>query len=95
MMIDDDEQPARPAAGPGPIDGDDAAEPTEEDMAESFGDIQLEYRLWLRSMMALVDLRNRESDPSPRVQLALDFVAIAACERIVRIIHTDLEKDRG
>ena len=43
----------------------------------------------------LLQLRSRESDPSSRVQLALDLMHIAACERIRRLLRSDLPDDQG
>jgi len=47
-------------------------------------------RLWIRALTPLLQLRNHDSDPSDRVQLAFDKLYIAACERLVRILHADL-----
>ena len=47
-------------------------------------------RLWIRTLTPLLNLRVRESDPSDRVQFALDRLQIAACERAVRILQSDL-----
>lgn len=50
-------------------------------------DVQLR---WLRILTNLIYNRNTVSDPSDRVQLAFDFVYIAACERMRRILNSDL-----
>ncbi len=47
-------------------------------------------RLWIRCLTPLLNLRVRESDPSDRVQFALDQMQIAACERVGRILRSDL-----
>jgi hypothetical protein len=55
-------------------------------------------RLWLKALLPLLAACTKESDPSDyahsgpsdRVQFALDRVAIAVCERIVRIASSDL-----
>ena len=47
-------------------------------------------RLWLKTLTALLQLRSHESDPSGRVQFAFDQLHVAACERAVRILHSDL-----
>jgi hypothetical protein len=51
-----------------------------------------EQRLWLKALVPLLQLRRGDSDPSDRVQLALDFVAIAAAERICRLCRSDMWK---
>jgi hypothetical protein len=57
--------------------------------------IESAHRLWLRAAVPILQARSRESDPSPRVQLALDLAAVAVCERIGRICRSDLAGDRG
>ena len=47
-------------------------------------------RLWIRCLTPLLQLRKQESDPSDRVQLAFDKMYIAACERVARILQSDL-----
>ena len=47
-------------------------------------------RLWIRSLTPLLQLRNHDSDPSDRVQLAFDKMFISACERVARICQADL-----
>jgi hypothetical protein len=47
-------------------------------------------RQWLQSITTLLAQRSQESDPSPRVQFALDKMFIAACERVVRLLNGDL-----
>jgi hypothetical protein len=55
----------------------------------------LTNRLWLKAVVPLLQLRSHESDPSARVQLAFDLMYIAACERVARILRSDLPSDRG
>jgi hypothetical protein len=50
-----------------------------------------QQRLWVRALTPLLQLRTQETDPSPRVQLALDQMIVAACERVVRICGSDLD----
>jgi hypothetical protein len=47
-------------------------------------------RLWIRCLTPLLQLRVRESDPSDRVQFAFDQMYVAACERVARILRSDL-----
>lgn len=67
---------------------DDAGDPIES-AAELLAD-DSQRRLWLRAIVSLIQLRTRESDPSHRVQYALDQMQIAACERAARILRSDL-----
>ena len=46
-------------------------------------------------MIPLLQLRSRDSDAIGRVQLALDLMHIAACERVSRILRSDLADDQG
>lgn len=50
-----------------------------------------QHRLWVRALVPLLQLRTQETDPSPRVQLALDRMIVAACERMTRICGSDLD----
>lgn len=86
-MLDDNPDP--------PTVAGDAIESPEEALQQSFGDVELEKRLWLRSMGAILLNRIAESDKSGRVQYALDMLAIAAAERAVRICGSDLAGDRS
>ncbi len=65
-----------------------------EDLAQAI-DVEENGRKWLRAITSLVEHRSTESDPSDRVQLALDKLMIAACERGGRILRSDLGADQG
>ena len=54
-------------------------------------DLETQKRLWVRALIPLLQLRSRESDLSGRVQLALDLMHIAACDRIRRLLRSDVE----
>jgi hypothetical protein len=54
-------------------------------------DAEAERRLWIETLVPVVGLWRSASHPSGRVQLALDMMAIAACERIKRLCNSDLE----
>ncbi len=69
-----------------PVFDDEAA----QQFLDAVLDEEVEKRLWLRAITPLLQLRARDSDPSGRVQLALDFMYIAACERVARILSSDL-----
>jgi hypothetical protein len=75
-----------------PSEGDD---PETADAVSAFVDAEIQNRLWLKTLVPLLQLRSQETDPSDRVQYALDLMYIAACERIARILRSDLPPDRG
>jgi hypothetical protein len=56
---------------------------------------EVQRRLWVRTIVPLLQLRSHDSDPSSRVQLAFDLMHIAACERVARILRDDLPDDQG
>jgi hypothetical protein len=68
-----------------PADLDEAG----DDLLE-FVDVDVQHRLWLRAVVPLLQLRSQETDPSQRVQFALDQMFIAACERVARLLRSDL-----
>jgi hypothetical protein len=49
-----------------------------------------QQRLWLRSIIPLLQIRSHDSAPSSRVQFAFDQMFVAACERVARILGSDL-----
>jgi hypothetical protein len=71
---------------------DAQAQEAEEDLDLAVDDAADEgrQRLWIRCLTPLLQLRKQESDPSDRVQLAFDKMYIAACERVARILQSDL-----
>lgn len=56
-------------------------------------DLDMQGRLWLRAVIALLEHRPSEPDQNGRVQFALDRLAVAACERATRILRSDLPAD--
>jgi hypothetical protein len=58
-------------------------------------DVERDNRLFLKTATPILAGRSHESDPSDRVQLALDLAYIALCERIGRICRSDLPSDKG
>ena len=58
-------------------------------------DLDLQHRLWVRVVVPLLQLRSHESDPNGRVQFAYDQMHIAACERVARILRSDLARERN
>ncbi len=73
-------------------DNDDLDQDTsvDDELVADIIDLESQKRLWVRALIPLLQLRSRDSDPSGRVQLALDLMHIAACERIRRLLRSDL-----
>jgi hypothetical protein len=71
-------------------DDPEPAEPTADDMIDAALDYEAQQRLWLRAIGELVVKRQRTTDPSDRVQFALDMLVIAACERGIRVLGSDI-----
>jgi hypothetical protein len=69
-----------------------ADEPTQEDLIDAALDYESQQRLWLRAIGELIAKRSVKTDPSDRVQFALDMLMIAACERGARILGSDLPR---
>jgi len=76
-------------------DNDELEEANDDDVIADVIDLETQKRLWVRALIPLLQLRSRDSDASGRVQLALDLMHIAACERVSRILRSDLTGDRG
>jgi hypothetical protein len=69
----------------------EVSEAAPESEVVEWADDELAGRLWIKVIGPLVQCRSQDSDPSPRVQLALDRMFIAACERATRIFNSDVE----
>ena len=70
----------------------------EDETAETVSELEdgdVQNRLWIRALVPLLQLRSQETDASGRVQFAFDLMHIAACERVARILRSDLLPDRG
>ncbi len=63
--------------------------PADDQLIEAI-ESEAQQRLWLRAILPILAARSRDSDPSAHVQLALDLMHIAACERVCRIMRSDL-----
>jgi hypothetical protein len=61
-----------------------------QDLAMDDAADEAQSRLWIRALTPLLQLRKHDSDPSDRVQYAFDLMYIAACERVARILRSDL-----
>lgn len=78
----------------GPSDETQGSEDEAEQILELESlDPEVKQRCWVQVITGLIEQRSQASDPSPRVQLALDRLFIAACERGVRAFHHDLKRD--
>jgi len=88
--------PDRPSPDCNEVEIDSVGELEElnQDDMQAYIDEEAQKRLWLRTIIPLLQLRSHDSDPSGRVQLAFDLMHIAACERVVRILRNDIACDR-
>lgn len=99
MRPDSPDRPQRPAPDsrgddPRAIPDDTDAGTDDDPGALPFED-DAQQRLWLRAVIPLLQLRSGEPDPSNRVQFALDRMYISACERVVRILRSDVDGGPG
>ncbi len=78
---------------PPPDDPEEPADLTAEDEVQAVLELETQKRLWLRSLIPLLQLRSHDSDPSGRVQLAFDLMHIAACERIRALLRSEPVSD--
>jgi hypothetical protein len=74
------------------VDTDTEAMTTDEAVQAALA-YEAQRRLWLKALLPVLQARSSESDPSDRVQFALDMAAIAAADRIARICRSDLPAD--
>jgi hypothetical protein len=51
---------------------------------------EAQNRLWIKAVVPILQLRPHEAPHNVRLQYALDRLRIAACERLVRILSSDL-----
>jgi hypothetical protein len=65
----------------------------DDELVAQIIDMETQKRLWVRTLIPLLQLRSRESDPSGRVQLALDLMHITACDRIRRLLRSDVDNE--
>lgn len=64
------------------------------DDIQAYIDEEAQKRLWLRTIIPLLQMRSHDTDPSGRVQLAVDLMHISACERAARILRSDIDCNR-
>lgn len=95
MNDDPSGMPDRPTTSDEPAIAPDDKGLEEAEAIADLEHVDLQNRLWLKAVVPLLQLRSQESDPSARVQLAFDLMYIAACERVARILRSDLPSDRG
>jgi hypothetical protein len=56
---------------------------------------EVQNRLWIKAIVPILQLRSRDAHVNVRVQYALDRLHIAACERLTRILASDLPPVEG
>jgi hypothetical protein len=87
--MDQREEPLMtPYDPPPPVVGQ--SNPTATDLDGLFGRAGLEDRLWIRTIAAILQIAPVDPLPNPRVQFAFDRLQVAACERAVRILSSDV-----
>jgi hypothetical protein len=74
-------------------ESDEPVEPKIADAIDQVVEDHTQARLWIRAITPLLQLRSHDSDPSGRVQLAFDMMHIAACERVSRLLRSDLPNE--
>lgn len=86
--LPDDE---RPAGETDETDADADGEPATEvgDLVE-YEAVQAQDRLWIKAVVPLLQLRPPDAPRNGRVQFAFDRMQVAACERLARILSSDL-----
>ncbi|WP_165221970.1 hypothetical protein [Aquisphaera insulae] len=60
-------------------------------VADVPSDPDIPNRLWIKAIVPLLQLRSVEDVPAGRVGFAFDQMQIAACERLSRILRSDLD----
>lgn len=70
-------------------DAADEAEETADDAFIRFEESEVQDRLWIKAVIPILQLRPHDSH-NVRLQYAFDRLQIAACERLVRILSSDL-----
>ncbi len=80
-------------ADPDPITSEaeidpELADPEQDALDAAAEDVQA--RLWVRTLTPLLQLRSHDTDPTGRVQYAIDQMYVAACERVARILRADV-----
>ncbi len=76
--------------------GDDATldEVAAQEFLSAVLDNESQRRLWLKAITPILQLHPNEMDHSGRVRFAFDLLRIAACERVARILRSDLKIDQ-
>ena len=85
----DQSDPTTEPESPSGAQADDQAD-EDQDLAVDDAADEGRQRLWIRSLTPLLQLRTHETDPSSRVQFAFDQMYVAACERVARILRSDI-----
>jgi hypothetical protein len=67
----------------------DAADEIEDDFVR-YEAFEAQGRLWIKAVAPILQLRPHDATQNVRLQYALDRLQIAACERLIRILSSDL-----
>lgn len=79
---------------PTPSDLDETDDETRAEIPDDdfvrYEAFEAQNRLWIRAIAPIVQLRAPDARGNARVQFAFDRLQIAACERLVRLLSSDL-----
>ncbi len=84
----------RPAPDPDlPLDDDHPVEPGNQEIFDEFGNWEIHQRLWIKAISPLLSLDVPEAHDDPWRRQAVQGVVVAACDRLVRILRSDVHPD--
>jgi hypothetical protein len=88
--IPDDDRPVDESdEALGADDPEDDAPGADDDLVQ-YEAFETQNRLWIKAIVPVLQLRMAEAPRNGRVQFALDRLQVAACERLTRILSSDL-----
>jgi hypothetical protein len=64
-----------------------------EDMIRQQCELDSQQRLWLKAVIPLLQIQSQETEQSGRTQFAFDMMYIAACDRVARILRSDMRQE--
>ncbi|APW59207.1 hypothetical protein [Paludisphaera borealis] len=75
-----------------PPDDDQITDETEnaDDDFVQYEAFEAQNRLWIKAIVPVLQVRMHDAQHNGRLQYALDRLQIAACERLTRILSSDL-----
>lgn len=68
------------------------AEEIAAENAAAYVDFDMANRLWLKVLIDVIRTRTLAEEPDPRVQKSYDDMHMAVCERVQRIVESDLPR---